>query len=372
MKRSTLHLAQVLGIPIGLDPSWFLVFALFTWILAANYFPLEFTNWSTAQYWIVAALTSILFFVSVLLHEIGHSIMALRYKMTVKRITLFIFGGVSEITTEPKSAMAEFVIAFAGPLTSLILAGIFYLLSLVFAGYSPLMAMMEYLAYINAILAAFNLIPGFPLDGGRVFRSIVWGITRNLRRATDIAAILGHAIAFFFILLGVWELFQGNWIDGLWVAFIGWFLETAVVGQVQQQRTQILLEGHTVDQIMTQSCVMTSSNLTLQELVDEYVLKNGIRCMVVMGNEKPVGLLTLHDIRQVHKDHWGSTTAAQVMTPMDKVKNIGPKVGLGKALEEMGRDGVNQMPVVENGEIQGMLSRQDIIDYLKLLKNVEK
>ena len=372
MKNNTLRLVHVLGIPIGLDPSWFLIFALFTWILAANYFPLEFKNWTTLQYWVVAALTSILFFFSVLLHEIGHSVMALRYKLPVKSITLYIFGGVSEISAEPKSAMAEFVIAFAGPFTSLLLAGVFYLISMTLTAYPPLLAMTKYLAYINAILAAFNLIPGFPLDGGRVFRSIVWGITRNLKRATEIAALLGHAIAFFFILLGVWELFQGNWADGLWVAFIGWFLETAVVGQVQQQRRHDLLAGHTVDQIMTQSCVMTSANLTLQELVDEYVLKNGIRCMVVMGTEHPVGLLTLHDIRQIHKDNWATTTAAQVMTPMDKVKKIGPKVGLERALDEMGKDGVNQMPVMQDGQIEGMLSRQDIIDYLKLLKNIEK
>jgi Zn-dependent protease len=372
MKKSTLRLAHVLGIPIGLDPSWFLIFALFTWVLAANYFPLEFKNWTTLQYWVVAALTTILFFFSVLLHEIGHSIMAIRYKLTVKSIKLYIFGGVSEITSEPKSAMAEFVIAFAGPFTSLLLAGIFYLLSMALTAYPPLLAMTKYLAYINAILAAFNLIPGFPLDGGRVFRSIVWGLTRNLRRATEIAALLGHAIAFFFILLGVWELFQGNWVDGLWIAFIGWFLETAVVGQVQQQQTYNLLSGHTVDQIMSKSCIMTSANLTLQELVDEYVLKNGIRCMVVMGIEQPVGLLTLHDIRQIHKDNWGSTIASQVMTPMEKVKVIGPKVGLAQALDEMGKDGVNQMPVMEDGQIEGMLSRQDIVDFLKLLKNIEK
>ena len=372
MKSSTLRLARVMGIPIGLDPSWFLIFALFTWVLAANYFPLEFKNWTTLQYWVVAGLTSILFFFSVLVHEIGHSVMALRYKLPVKSITLYIFGGISEISAEPKNAMAEFVIAFAGPFTSLLLAGIFYLLSMALTASPPLMVMMKYLAYINAILAAFNLIPGFPLDGGRVFRSIVWGITRNLRRATEIAALLGHAIAFFFILLGVWELFQGNWIDGLWIAFIGWFLETAVVGQVQQQRRYDLLEGRTVEQIMSKSCIMTSANMTVQELVDEYVLKNGIRCMVVMGTGQPVGLLTLHDIRQVPKEHWQNTMASQVMTPMDKVKIIGPKVGLAQALDEMGKDGVNQMPVMKDGQIEGMLSRQDIIDYLKLLKNLEK
>jgi Zn-dependent protease len=372
MKSNKVKLVNILGIPIGLDPSWFLVFALFTWILAVNYFPVDFKQWTTLQYWSVAAVTSIIFFISVLLHELGHSIMALRYKLPVKSITLYIFGGISEITTEPTNAVAEFVIAFAGPLTSLILAGIFYLLEIVFKGVAPIFAMTKYLAFINASLAAFNLIPGFPLDGGRVFRAIIWGITKNLRRATEIAGLLGHGVAFLFILLGVWQLFQGNWINGLWVAFIGWFLENAVVGQVQQQRIHALLSGHTVDQIMNRSCVMVSPDLTLQELVDRYILDQGQRCMVVMRGEQPAGLLTLHNIRQLPRERWGTTAASEVMTPMDKVKLTSPKVGLEQALEQMGKDGVNQMPVMENGQIEGMLSRQDIINYLHTLQNLGK
>jgi Zn-dependent protease len=372
MKNNTVKLVHILGIPIGLDPSWFLVFALFTWILAVNYFPADFKQWTRLQYWSIAAVTSIIFFLSVLLHELGHSIMALRYKLPVKSITLYIFGGISEITSEPTNAVSEFVIAFAGPLTSLILAGIFYILEIVFKGVAPMFAMTKYLALINASLAAFNLIPGFPLDGGRVFRAIVWGITKNLRRATEIAGLLGQGIAFLFILLGVWQLFQGNWINGLWIAFIGWFLENAVVGQVQQQRIHALLSGHTVDQIMSRSCVMASPDLTLQELVDQYILDKGLRCMVIMRGNQPAGLLTLHNIRQIPRERWGTTTASDVMTPMDKVKLTGPKVGLEKALEQMGTDGVNQMPVIENGQIEGMLSREDIINYLHTLQNLEK
>jgi Zn-dependent protease len=372
MKNNTVKLVQIMGIPIGLDPSWFLIFALITWILAANYFPADFKQWTKLQYWSVAALTSIIFFLSVLLHELGHSIMALRYKLPVKSITLYIFGGISEITSEPTNALSEFVIAFAGPLTSLILAGIFYLLELAFKGVGPIFAMTKYLAFINASLAVFNLIPGFPLDGGRVFRAIVWGITKNLRRATEIAGLLGHGIAFMFILLGVWQLFQGNWINGLWIAFIGWFLENAVVGQVQQQRIHALLSGHTVDQIMSRSCVMASVDLTLQELVDQYILDKGQRCMVIMHGDQPSGLLTLHDVRQIPRERWGTTFASQVMTPMDKVKLTSPKVGLEQALEQMGKDGVNQMPVMENGQIDGMLSREDIINYLHVLQNLEK
>ena len=372
MKNNTIHLFRVSGIPVGLDPSWFLVFALITWALAISYFPAEFKNWSRLQYWSVAAVTSLLFFLCVLLHEVGHSLVALKYKLPVKSITMFIFGGVSEITAEPTNALSEFVIAFAGPLTSLILTAIFYLFQILFRSIEPVYAISKYLALINGILAIFNLIPGFPLDGGRVFRAIVWGISHNLRRATEIAMYLGHAIAFVFILLGVWRLFQGDWIDGLWIAFIGWFLENAVVGQVQQQKIRNLLSGHTVDQVMTRSCIQAPVNVTLRELVDDYILAGGHRCLVLVREVEPVGLLTLHDVRKVPRERWVSTTAGDVMTPMDQVQRTSPQTGLDQAFEQMGVDGVNQMPVVENGQIEGMLSREDILNYLHLLQKMGK
>ncbi len=372
MKNNTILLFRISGIPIGLDPSWFLVFALVTWALAISYFPLEFRDWSQLQYWSIAAITSILFFVSVLLHELGHSLVALRYKLSVKSITLFIFGGVSEISSEPPNAAAEFVIAFSGPLTSLLLTGFFYVIEVLFVSIDPIYAMMKYLALINGILAVFNLIPGFPLDGGRVFRAIIWGLTRNLRRATEIACYLGHAIAFFFILVGVWRLFHGDWINGVWVAFMGWFLENAVVGQLQQLKIHNMLSGHTVEQVMTRSCVQVPIGVTLQELVDQYILATGQRCMVLLRGEEPAGLLTMHDIRHVPRDRWGTTCAADVMTPMDRVQSTNPQAGLDQAFEQMGADGVSQMPVMQDGQIEGMLSKEDIMDYLHLLQKIGK
>ncbi len=372
MKNNTILLFRVYGIPIGLDLSWFLVFALITWALAISYFPDEFKNWSKLQYWSVAAVTSLLFFICVLLHELGHSIVAMRYKLPVKSITMFIFGGVSEISAEPTSARSEFLISFAGPLTSLLLAAVFYAFELLTRSITPIYAMFKYLAVINGVLAVFNLIPGFPLDGGRVFRAMMWGVTHNLRRATEIATYLGHAIAFVFILLGVWRLFQGDWTDGLWIAFIGWFLENAVVGQIQQQRIHNLLAGHTVDQVMTRSCAQALASTTLQELVDQFILGKGQRCLVLVRGGEPVGLLSMHDVRQVPRERWASTAAAEVMTPMDQVKRTSPQAGLDQAFEQMGADGVNQMPVVQDGQVEGMLSKEDIINYIHLLQKLGK
>ncbi|MCB0112120.1 MAG: site-2 protease family protein, partial [Caldilineaceae bacterium] len=210
MKQSNIPLGRILGIPIGLDFSWFLIFALITWSMATSYYPAAFPGWSTSLYWLTGAATAVLLFVSVLLHELGHSVIALRFKIPVNRITLFIFGGVAEIGGEPPSAWAEFWIAIAGPVVSLVLALLCYLLQPPAATLSPLLALVQYLAYINFSLVLFNLIPGFPLDGGRVFRAIVWGATGNLQRATVIAGTIGRVIAYLFIVVGIWQIVVGN------------------------------------------------------------------------------------------------------------------------------------------------------------------
>jgi Zn-dependent protease len=256
--RQTISLGRMLGIPIALDYSWFLVFALLTWTLAVGYYPVEFPNWPTAEFWIVGAVTSILLFASVLLHELGHSLVALRYKIPVRSITLYIFGGVSQIDAEPPTAAAEFWIAIAGPAVSFALAILFWLLQPVLSGLAPLLALARYLAYMNGLLGLFNLIPGFPLDGGRVFRAIAWGITHSLRRATVIAGNLGRFIGFLFILFGVWQVLGGNFINGLWIAFIGWFMDSAAVREIQTQGIRDSLAGHRVAQAMSRSHMAVS------------------------------------------------------------------------------------------------------------------
>ena len=224
MARQQIPLGSILGIPVGLDYSWFLIFALLTVLLANSYYPAEFPTWTPMTYWLMGAVTALLFFASVLLHELGHSLVALHYRIRVRSITLHIFGGVAEIGDGPPSAVAEFLVAIAGPLTSFALAGFFYALQPSLVLVQPLLGLAEYLAYINLSLGLFNLVPGFPLDGGRVFRAVVWGVTGNMRRATVIAANVGRGFALLFIALGAWEIFSGNIGGGLWIAFIGWYL----------------------------------------------------------------------------------------------------------------------------------------------------
>jgi Zn-dependent protease/CBS domain-containing protein len=366
MNKNTISLGRILGIPVGLDPSWFLIFIFLTWSLATSYFPTEFKDWPQTQYWIVGAVTALMLFVSVVLHELGHSIVAIRYKIPVNSITLYIFGGIAQIGSEPPSAVAEFWIAIAGPAVSFGLAIVFQILQSIFTSLAPFLALCEYLAYINGSLALFNLIPGFPLDGGRVFRAIIWGTSHNLRKATLIAANVGRAVAFGFILLGVWQIFQGNFGNGLWIAFIGWFLESAATSQVQQQTVHDLLEGHTVQQAMNQNYVTIPAGTTIQNLVDQHILGSGKRCFVVVdGASQVIGLLTLHHLKDIPRPDWSSTTAERAMTPLGQVKWLEPVTPIKAALAEMDMDGVNQLPVMVRGQIVGMLTREDVINFLQ-------
>ena len=370
MTRQNIPLGRILGIPVGLDYSWFLIFALFTWSLAESYYPAEFKNWPPLLYWFIGALTAIMLFVSVLLHELGHSVMALRYKMPVRSITLFIFGGVAQIGAEPPSAVAEFLIAIAGPAVSFALAVFFYSVQPAVTGIQPLLGLAKYLAYINLALVVFNLIPGFPLDGGRVFRAILWAVTKNMRRATLIAANVGRFFGFLFIFVGVWQVFSGNIGGGLWTAFIGWFLDNAASAQVHQVVFQGLLAGHKVSQAMSSHCATAPGDLTLQQLVDEHVLVGSHRCLLITRGQDAVGLMTLHRIKEVPRREWATTSAAEVMLPLEQLKRTDPDAELWTALQQMDRDGVNQLPVTRDNQVIGMLSREDVITFLRTLQEL--
>jgi Zn-dependent protease len=369
MIRQHIPLGRVMGIPIGVDYSWFLVFALLTWSLATGYYPAEFPAWSPPLYWFMGAVTAIMLFASVVLHELGHSVVALWYKVPVRSITLFIFGGVAQIGAEPPSAIAEFLIAIAGPLVSLALAVLFNAVQHLATDGQPLWGLVKYLAYLNLALVLFNLIPGYPLDGGRVFRAIVWAITHNMQRATRIAANVGRFFGFLFIVVGFMRVFRGD-LGGLWIAFIGWFLHNAASAQLYHVMFQTLLAGHTVSQAMSGHCAAVPADLTLQQLVDEHILSGGQRCFLVNRGGGTVGLMTLHRIKEVPRGEWPTTSAAQAMLPLEKLKRVSPDKELWTALQQMDRAGVNQLLVMTDGQVVGMLSREDVITYLGTLREL--
>lgn len=372
MNKKSIILGKIFGIPVGVDYSWFLILALFTWTFATGYFPAEFKNWPTVEYWIVGAIAALMLFASVLLHELGHSWVSLRYKIPVQGITLYIFGGISQISSEPTSAWSEFWITIAGPLVSFALAGIFALLTLIVSGITPVLALFKYLAYINLVLGAFNLIPGFPLDGGGVLMAIVWGITHNRHRAVLFASITGSVFAYLFIFYGVLLMFGGNLVNGIWLAFIGWFLLSASGSQGQQERIKELMVGHKVSEAMSRNYTIIQADTTLQYLVDTHIFGGSRRSFIVEQAGQVIGMLTLHHLKDIPKDQWPTTTAIQAMLPVGQLKQIGLDTELWAGIEEMDRDGVNQLPVMEEGQIQGMLTREDVISFLRRIQETGK
>ena len=368
MFRHTIPIGRIFGISVDLDLSWFLLIGLLTWILAVSYYPVEFHGWTVGQCWFMGFVTALMLFVSVLIHELGHSVVAKDYGMSVPRIVLFIFGGVSEISSEPPSAAAEFWIAIVGPIVSFVLAAFFWEIEPLVSSSAQLYALVKYLAYLNFILGLFNLVPGFPLDGGRVFRAVVWRVTGKYRSATAIAATTGRFLGFALIFIGVWQALTGNFIGGLWTAFTGWFLESAAGSQLQMEVMKNVLGDHKVYDAMKRNVPEVSGDTSLQTLVDDYVLPGTARYFVVNGQNGRPGIVTLDAIQKIPRSDWTGTTAAQVMIPLQNLDFTRPGAILWAALEKMGRDGVNQLPVVEGNGIVGVLSREDVVHYLHVLR----
>ena len=364
MKDKHISVGKLLGIPIYLDYSWFLILMLLTWILAESYFPMEFKNWDKIAYWLVALLTSIFFFLSILLHELGHSVIAKKFKLKVKRITLFVFGGVAEISKEPPKSIEEFWIAIAGPITSFLLAGIFYLLGIVFASNVYLVASFHYLALINFILAIFNLIPGFPLDGGRILRAIVWAITKNFKKATTIAANAGRFFGFTLIMLGVFQIFQNNVFNGLWIAFIGWFLESAAIAQIQRQALNDLLFGHQVHEALSNDFGIVYPDSTVQEIIDNHFIGADRRCLLVKDNNVMIGFLTPRQVNSISVNERQSKTVKDFMISLTDITKINSEEPLLDALKKLDENNLVEMPVLENDKCIGILNRSSITQFM--------
>jgi len=365
--KNSIRLFKVLGIEVGIDFSWFLIFILVTWTLASGYFPMTWRGWSSSSTWLLAGLTSLLFFASVLAHELGHSVVAIATGVPVRSITLFLFGGVAQITREPRQALDEFLIAIAGPAVSFVLGLSFGFLWLAgrLLDLRSLQAVGLWLALMNFGLVAFNLIPGFPLDGGRVFRSLVWAVTNNLARATRVAARIGQGVAFFLVFIGIWLAFIGQWQNGLWIVLIGWFLQNAAMSSYQQVALREVLQGHKAREVMTRDWPRVSRDLSLDRLVDEVILPSGRRCLPVVDEGRAWGIVTLHHVKNVPKERWPVTTVGAVMTPFAQVKRIHPDDDLYEVLERMTAEDVNQMPVVEDGRLLGLVARDAVLSFIR-------
>ena len=360
---SGIPLGRIFGIPIYLHPSWFVIFLLITLSLRTQ-FVSQHPGWSPAQHWTLGIVTSALFFGSVVFHEVCHSQVAKRYRISVDSITLFVFGGLAKIQREAENAVQEINIAIAGPLSSLFLAGCFWLVSHYSPANSMFAAASKWLWEINLSLALFNLLPGFPLDGGRVLRGIAWGITKDFTKATRIASDSGKFFAYVMIFVGIWQALNGNWVGGLWIAFIGWFLLSAAQESYAQVTIRNTLTGVRAEDIMTRDVPTVLRDITLGEYVHE-VLRTGRRCHVVTDGGSPVGLVTLHRVRSLPRDEWENTSIQAVMLPLDHIHSASPDEAALSVLDRMQNEDINQMPVLSEGHIVGMIARDTILRFLQ-------
>jgi len=366
--RPGLKIGRILGIPIYLHASWVIIFFLITLSLAMQ-FTQEHPRWSATQHWTIGIVTSLLFFASVLFHELAHSVVAQHYKIQVVSITLFIFGGVARIGREPSKAIQEFNIAVAGPLASFFLYGVFYGLTRIFPYSEMLGALAAWLAFINVRLASFNLIPGFPLDGGRIFRAIVWGSTKNYVRATRIAGTSGKLVAYGIILYGAWHAMRGEWSAGLWLVFIGWFLLNAAQESVAQVAIRETLAGLSAADVMSHEVPAVEGHITLEEYGAE-VLRTGRRCHLVLNGGRLVGMMNVHTLNAVPRNEWAHNSVQSAMIPREKILWTSPDEPLLRLLERLLSADVNQMPVVSGSgdgapQIVGMVTRDSILRVMQ-------
>jgi len=380
------QLGRVFGIHIVIDPSWLFIFLLVTWNLVVALTRLH-AGWSSAMALSISVLAALLFFGSVLLHELAHALVAIRHGIAVRNITLFLFGGVANIQREPPSPRAEFVITIVGPIASFVLGVLFLLVGNVVGGLAasfgnpeaylarldPIATVLLWLGGINLLLAVFNLIPGFPLDGGRILRSALWAATGNLRRATRWASWAGQAVAFGFILMGIASIFGAQFpffgrgvIGGVWLIFIGWFLNNAAIQSYRHVAVQDALEGLPVARLMRADVPTITPLTTVQELVRDGILGSDERAFPVVEADHLVGLVCLNDVRKVAGINWDTTTVHEIMTPVDDLVVAAPDEEASQALDKLARREVSQMPVLHGGRFVGMLRVRDIVRWLEL------
>lgn len=362
----SLRIGKVTGIDLYIHAGWLIILVLLTWSLAGDRFVQLAPTWTSGTYWITALITSLLFFVSVLAHELAHAWLTQAHGLTIARMTLFIFGGIEDLESPPRSVGSELQIALIGPCASLLIAGLAYALALPFAGTgTPEEAVLDYLAFINLSLALLNLLPGFPLDGGRILRAILWKSSGDYRRAARTATLAGQGCAYLLIVLGIGSFFFGYFFYGLWTIFIGWFLLSAAQAAHMQTLIQTTLHEVTVQRAMNVASVTVPANISLQKLVDEYFGPLQLSSAFVVQGGYLAGLITLMEVNQVPRDHWSKTPVGYSMRLKEQLLVATPDQSLSAVLQSMVTHGIDLVPVVKDGLLVGVLSLESVIAYLQ-------
>jgi len=383
-----LHLGQVTGIEIVVDWSLLIIFWLITFTLAVGVFPGWHPDWSAALSWTTALAAALLFFASVLVHELSHALVGRAHGIVIRRITLFMFGGMAQMENEPPTWRSEFAMAIVGPLASLTLGIAFLGLAAIISGpldidpdkpqealaaLAPLPTLLVWLGPVNIILALFNLVPGFPLDGGRVLRAILWAVTGNLRLATRRASQAGQGFAWllmasgFAMLLGLRvPLLGGGFLNGLWLALIGWFLNNAAVMSYRQLLMRESLADVPVARLMQTRFTRIDPQMRVSVLVDEHLMPSGQRSFPVEQDGHFLGMVCLSDLRKHERRVWEHTAVDEIMTPAAALVTVAPQHSSFEALALLASHNLNQLPVVEDGRLIGLIRREDILKWLSL------
>lgn len=359
---------KILGIQVSLDFTWFVVFSLVVWSLAVGYFPVQYPGQVGLTYFLMGIISSLLLFASVLFHELSHSHVANKLGLEIKEITLFIFGGVAKLSKEPDDPMMELKIAVAGPLSSVFLAALFWVLKNIVetAIASPFItAILGYLVMINIVLVVFNLIPGFPLDGGRVLRAILWLRTNDVQKATSVTSSIGKGFAMLLIFFGIAQILAANFLGGMWAVFIGLFLQQAAESGYQQVLLKKALLGVKVKDAMTKDVVAISKNYTITKVVEDFFFVYHFIGFPVVSDGNLVGMLTLNDVRTVPKQEWHNTFVKDVMDSNINNMIIEAEDNVMDALTKMITLEKGRLPVMDNNKLVGIITRQDIMKLME-------
>ena len=364
-----IKLFKLMGFEVGIDFSWIIIAILIAWSLSTGFFPFQYKDFSTRTYWMMGIVGAVGLFLSIIAHEFCHSLVARKSGMPMKGITLFIFGGVAEMGDEPPSAKAEFQIAIVGPLSSVAIAVVFYAIYLLGqAGEWPLPfnGVVAYLAMINGLLAVFNLIPAFPLDGGRILRSILWGWKKNLRWATRIASNIGTGFGIFLIVLGVFRLLAGNFVGGMWFGLIGLFIHSAAKMSYQQLITRKALEGEPLKRFMNSNPVTVPPATTIEKLVQDYIYRHHFKFFPVTSNGRLIGCITTRQVKEIPREEWPRKKVGELAVECSAHNTIAPEADAVRALSAMRRNNASRLMVVENDRLVGIIALKDMLEFLSL------
>jgi Zn-dependent protease/predicted transcriptional regulator len=371
-RRITLF--KLLGFAVRLDISWVIIAILITWSLALGLFPQYYKDLPKATYWWMGVAGALGLFVSIIFHELCHSLVARRYGLTMKGITLFIFGGVAEMDEAPPSAKAEFMMAIAGPISSILLGAVFYVIYILGekSGWpNPVNGVIGYLAMINEVLAGFNLLPAFPLDGGRMLRSALWGWKKNLRWATRIASRIGSGFGMVLVFLGILNVLRGNFIGGIWWFMIGMFLQNAARVSYAQVLTRQAFEGEKVRRFMEPNPVTVSPSISLKDLVEGYLYKYYFKMFPVVENGRLLGCISTRKVKKIPRQEWNQHTVGEFVWECSPENTIDPETDALKALSIMSRTGNSRLMVVEDDRLVGIVSLKDMLALLSLKMDLE-